>query len=278
MSRFGSSSSRSFRFRRAVEKLLAGTDIEINGSREWDIRVLDDRVFRRILAEGSLGFGESYMEGLWECDRLDEFFFRLFSASVDRKIVTPSIVMDALYAKLINSQSPARSFKVGKVHYDLGNRLYERMLDKRMIYSCGYWKNASTLDQAQEDKLELICRKLKLEAGMRVLDVGCGWGGTARYIAEEYGCSVVGVTVSREQYRYAQELCRGFPVEIRLSDYRNLDESFDRIVSVGMFEHVGARNYPTFMKVVSRNLRDDGLFVAPFYRRESLGQPGQSLD
>ena len=253
--------SRAGRFRRQVEKLITPADIRINGERPWDIQVHDDRFFRWVLAEGSLGLGESYMDGLWDCDRPDEFIRRLLTAGLDRKVIPPSVVVNSIYAKLVNAQTPARSFKVGKVHYDLGNELYSAMLDKRMIYSCGYWKEAETLDDAQEAKLDLICRKLELAPGMRVLDIGCGWGGTARFIAERYGCSVVGITISEEQASLARQVCEGVPVEIRLQDYRSLDESFDRVLSVGMFEHVGARNHRTFMQTVSRCLKPEGLFL-----------------
>ncbi len=249
------------RFRRKIEELLENTKIRIDGENPWDIRVKDERFFRWILAEGSLALGESYMEGMWECERIDEMIHRLLTADLDRIIKPRSLLLDVLQAKLKNLQSPARSFTVGEAHYDLGNELYRRMLDRYMIYSCGYWKKAADLDAAQEAKLDLICRKLGLKPGMTVLDIGCGWGGTARFMAERYGCRVTGVTVSKRQVEYAREFCKGLPVEIRLQDYRKLSGSFDRIVSVGMFEHVGARNYRTYMQTAARLLIPDGLFL-----------------
>jgi len=130
-----------------------------------------------------------------------------------------------------------------------------------LIYSCGYWKNATDLDQAQEDKLDLVCRKLALQPGMRVLDLGCGWGGAAKFAAERYGVEVVGITISNEQQKLAQQLCKGLPVDIRLEDYRLLNEKFDRIYSLGMFEHVGYKNYSKYFKVIKNNLKSDGLFL-----------------
>ena len=115
------------------------------------------------------------------------------------------------------------------------------MLDPYMQYSCGYWKDATTLEEAQEAKLRMICEKLQLQPGMRLLDIGCGWGGLSAYAAKHYGVSVVGVTISAEQQKLAQARCAGLDVQILLQDYRDLHQQFDRIVSVGMFEHVGPK-------------------------------------
>ncbi|MDD2336717.1 MAG: cyclopropane fatty acyl phospholipid synthase [Geobacteraceae bacterium] len=244
-----------------IEKLFAPADIILNGNRPWDITVHNDNLYRQLLAHGSLGLGESYMDGWWDCEKIDEIVCRLFSRGVDRQVRTWGMVVAAITARLTNSQSQARSFQVGTHHYDIGNDLYDRMLDSRMIYSCAYWKEADTLDAAQEHKLDLICRKLHLEPGQRLLDIGCGWGGMAQFAAERYGVEVVGITVSQEQAKVAQQRCSGMPVEIRFQDYRDLHEPFDRIVSIGMFEHVGYKNYRTYMSVVDRCLRDDGLFL-----------------
>lgn len=249
------------RYRRRIEELLEGSGVRIGGDRPWDVQVRDERFFRRVLADGSLGLGESYMDGWWECDRLDEMITRVVRMGLDRRVVGRAMIADIARAKLMNRQRGRRAFTVGKRHYDIGNDLYECMLDSRMIYSCGYWKRAETLDAAQEAKLDLAARKLGISAGMRVLDIGCGWGGTARFLAERYGCEVVGITVSREQVEYANALSGDLPVEVRLQDYRELDERFDRIVSIGMFEHVGVKNYRTFMQTVRRLLSEDGLFL-----------------
>ncbi len=249
------------RFRRCVEGLLEEADVRVNGNRPWDIHIHNVNFYPRVLAEGSLGLGESYMDGWWDCEQLDEFFCRILRAGLDQKVRPFKMAFDSLVARLYNLQNPSRAFEVGKVHYDIGNDLYSRMLDKLLIYSCAYWKNATTLDEAQEAKLDLIARKLGLKPGMKVVDIGCGWGGLAKYLAENYGVVVLGITVSRKQASFAKELCRGLPVQIRLEDYRKLSGKFDRVISVGMFEHVGYKNYKKFMQVVRRCLKDDGLFL-----------------
>ena len=249
------------KLRQAVQDILGVAGIKINGKNDWDLVVYDDRFYRRVLAQGSLGFGESYMNGWWGCKDLEEFFYRVLRADVSEKIKEKGIIWHVLKAKLLNLQTKSRVYEVGEKHYDLGNDLYKKMLDKRMVYTCAYWKNAKTLDEAQEAKLDLVCKKLKLKPGMKVLDVGCGWGSFAKYAAEKYKVEVVGITISKEQVALGNELCKGLPVEIRLQDYRKVNEKFDRIVSLGMFEHVGPKNYKTYMKMVSRCLKDDGLFL-----------------
>ena len=248
-------------FRSRAEALLALADVRIDGQRPWDIRVRDERLYRRVMAEGALGLGESYMDGWWDAERLDEFFDRVLGAELDTRIEPWRDALRVARACLLNLQRPSRAFQIGRHHYDIGNDLFTRMLDARMIYSCGYWKDAVALDEAQVAKLDLVCRKLGLEPGMRLLDIGCGWGGTAKFAAERYGAKVVGITVSEQQVTYARQLCDGLDVEIRLQDYRTLDGTFDRVLSIGMFEHVGYRNYDTFMRVVRRLVADDGLFL-----------------
>lgn len=246
-------------FRKRVEELLAPAGISINGPNPWDITVHDDRFYRRLLGEGHLGAGESYMEGWWDCPAIDELVCRAIGHGVDRKMPTPRSILAAMTARLVNRQSLRRSRTVARKHYDIGNDLFQRMLDRRMIYSCGYWKDARDLDEAQEHKLRLVFDKLDLRPGMRLLDIGCGWGGAARLAAEEYGAVVTAVTLSRQQLRLAEELCRGLPVTIELMDYRDVRGTFDRIYSIGMFEHVGFRNYPAYFETVDRCLSHDGL-------------------
>ena len=249
------------RSRARAEQLLAFAGVRIDGDRPWDIRVHDARLFARVMAEGTLGLGEAYMDGWWDCDRLDEFVRRVMAADLETHVVPWQDALRVLWARLVNLQRPGRAFVVGRRHYDLGNELFARMLDARMIYSCGYWADAETLDDAQEAKLDLVCRKLGLRPGMRLLDIGCGWGGTARFAAERYGVSVVGLTVSEEQAELACRLCEGLDVEIRLQDYRALEGTFHRALSIGMFEHVGVKNYRTFFAVVRRHIAEDGLFL-----------------
>jgi len=240
---------------------LARADVTIDGDRPWDIQVHDERVFARILAQGLLGVGESYMDGWWDCAQLDECIARVLRASLNQAITPWTDTLRILRARLTNLQRPGRAFRIGRHHYDIGDDLFHCMLDRRMIYSCAYWTDASTLDDAQEAKLDLVSRKLGLEPGMSVLDIGCGWGGMAQYAAERYGVSVVGITVSENQARHAREVCRGLDVEIRLEDYRRLEGTFDRVLSLGMFEHVGYKNYDRFFRIVRRHLADDGLFL-----------------
>jgi len=248
--------------KQTLEGFLALADVRINGDRPWDIHVENPGFYGRILAGGSLALGESYMDGWWECEALDQFFDKILHARLDEKArKTPRLLLASLSNKLINPQRRSRAFDIGRRHYDIGNDLFSIMLDKGMNYSCGYWERAAALDEAQEEKLALICRKMGLEPGMRVLDIGCGWGGFARYAAVTYGVDVVGITVSREQANLARERCQGLSVRIELIDYRDLKETFDRIVSVGMFEHVGVKNYRTYMKIIHRCLSSGGLFL-----------------
>jgi cyclopropane-fatty-acyl-phospholipid synthase len=248
-----------------ITDLFAQAAVQIGGSRAADIRVLDERFYRRLTTDGAIGLGDAYVDGWWECDAIDQLFDHILRIDLFAKARVPDrhAIFELLRQRIVNLQSKARAGRNARVHYDLGNELFAAMLDRRMIYSCGYWKNATTLDDAQEAKLDLVCRKIGLRGGQRVLDIGCGWGGLAKFADERYGASVVGVTVSPRQVSRAREVCAGLPVEIRLQDYRDIDEpsGFDRIVSIGMFEHVGPKNYRTFMQVVHRNLKDEGLFL-----------------
>lgn len=253
--------SQDSRLHRLLVELLERADIRIGGSRPWDMRLNAPGVPERIFAQGNLGLGEAYMDGAWEAEQLDEFFHRLLTARLDRQVQPLRMMLHALRARLVNLQNSRRAWQVGRAHYDLGNAFYTAMLDPRMTYTCGYWKNASNLAEAQEAKLELICRKLQLEPGMRVLDIGCGWGSFMGYAAERFGVQGVGVTISREQAAWATQRYAGLPLEFRLQDYRQIEGRFDRIASVGMFEHVGHKNHRIFMEVAARCLAEDGLFL-----------------
>lgn len=246
-------------YRDAVESLLNMADVEINGSRPWDIQVHHPGFFQRLLVNSSLGLGESYMDGWWDCERLDELIYRMLHAKLLERARSWRHVLTFLQARLFNQQLVRYSCHIGRHHYDIGNNFYRVMLDQRMIYSCAYWKEATDLNGAQEAKLDLVYRKIGLEPGMRVLDIGCGWGGAAKFAAERYGVEVYGITLSKEQAKYAQSICQGLPVVIELKDYREINGKFDRIYSIGMFEHVGYKNYRTYMEVVSKLLVEDGL-------------------
>ncbi|HWT71159.1 MAG TPA: cyclopropane fatty acyl phospholipid synthase [Oxalicibacterium sp.] len=246
---------------RVMEELLEKADIHVNGTNPWDMRLHADGVPEQALSKGNLGLGEAYMDGAWDAEQLDEFFARLLATHIDQQVKPLRLLGHVLSAKLLNRQNVKRAFEVGEVHYDLGNDFYAAMLDKRMTYTCGYWADATTLDEAQEAKLDLICRKLQLKPGMRVLDIGCGWGSFMGYAAEKYGVECVGVSISKEQVALAKQRYPDLPLEFRLQDYRDLNETFDAIASVGMFEHVGHKNYRTYMEVAHRCLKDGGLFL-----------------
>ena len=252
-----------------VEKLfteaMALGDIQVNGDRAWDFQVKNPAIWQRMLKDGSMGVGEGYVEGWLDVESLDGFLFRIRKYKVLEALsdVFGGSWQNRLYvlqSKMLNLQDKEKSKRVAKEHYDIGNDLYTRMLDPYMQYTCAYWKNAENLNQAQENKLDLICRKLKLEKGMRVLDIGCGWGGLLKFAAEKYGIIGVGVTLSKEQQKWGQESVKDLPVEILLTDYRDYSATpFDRVVSIGVLEHVGYKNHRDFMQIVSNHLKDDGL-------------------
>src|SRR4029077_19863078 len=246
------------RAQNVLTKLLAVADIQIDGPRPGDIPVHRAPLyhprprgimvhpapfFGPVLVSGTLGFGESYMDGWWDCEALDEMCCRANQARLDRRFAFRWPKLWALFTALIvNQQTVRRSRKVGRLHYDLSNEFFEAMLDPNMQYSCALFSEGDDLASAQLRKLDWICERLGLRPGLRLLDIGCGWGGLARHAARQYGCQVVGITISQEQVDYAQRWCRGLDVEIQLRDYREVTGQFDRVVSVGMVEHVGYKN------------------------------------
>ena len=245
---------------RLVRELFGLAGVRIGGPGPGDITVHDPRFYDRLLRDASIGLGESYMDGWWDTDALDVLLEKILRAGL-QETVTGSLRLRLLTARAIalNLQSKTRSSRSVAAHYDIGNDLYTRMLDPRMVYSCAYWKTASTLADAQEAKLDLVCRKLGLEPGMRVLDLGCGWGGFAAYAAERYGCAVLGVTLSRDQHSLGRQMWKHLDVDLRLADYRDVTGTFDRVASIGMMEHVGPKNHRLMMDVVHRSLADDGI-------------------
>ncbi len=245
-----------------IKSLLDGAGITINGSSARDPHIHNDDFYRRVLREGSLGLGESYMDGWWDCEKLDQFFHKLLAADLDKQVKDSwNIILRLAWNYILNPGRKSKAFEIGKRHYDIGNNLYRAMLDKRMTYTCGYWKSAENLDEAQEAKLDLVCRKIGLQRGQKILDIGSGWGSFIGYAAEKYGVNAVGITVSKEQKESADKFYGHLSAETRLQDYRDINEKFDHIVSLGMFEHVGCKNYRTFMKAVYNALKDDGLFL-----------------
>ncbi|MDP6949847.1 MAG: cyclopropane fatty acyl phospholipid synthase [Arenicellales bacterium] len=244
------------------EQILEPAGIRLNGSDPWDVQVHNNALFSRIARHGTLGLGEAYIDGWWDCEALDEMITRGFRAGLEDKVRNNlRFWLYLVGSRLVNRQSRGRAFQVGEQHYDIGNDVFQSMLDPHMNYSCAFWDGAQTLEEAQIAKMQMICAKLRLEPKMQVLDIGCGWGGLACWIAQHHGVSVTGVTVSNEQAQLARERCAGLPVTIEIRDYRELEGQFDRIVSVGMFEHVGPRNYRTFLGKTRSLLKDQGLFL-----------------
>ncbi len=247
-----------------IRQLLALADVKLNGPDPWDLQVHDERFYQRALNHASVGVGESYMDGWWDVPQLDEFFCRIQRAELDKRVKTRELLWLGIRSSLFNLQRKSSSKQVARQHYDIGNDLYHVMLDKNMQYTCAYWKNADNLDAAQENKMHLICRKLHLEPGMRVLELGGGFCGLARFMAREYGCEVVSYNISKEQVQFGREFCSGLPVRIEEKDYREAireDGQFDRVAAIGLCEHIGYRNYRPFLELVRAKLRDTGLFL-----------------
>lgn len=250
--------------KQTVRDLLALAHIELNGDNPWDLQVHNEGFYGLVLSRGSLGLGESYMDGWWDVPQLDEFFSRIQKAELHYKVKAFTAFWLVAKARLFNRQSRQSSNKVTQQHYDLGNDLYEVMLDKNMQYTCAYWKDADNLDQAQENKLRLICKKLYLQAGMKVLELGSGFGGLARFMAKEYGCEVVSYNLSHEQVKFSREFCAGLPVRFEEKDYRDAvyePDIFDRVAAIGLFEHIGPKNYGHFLKLAYEKVKTGGLFL-----------------
>ncbi|MCH8288905.1 MAG: class I SAM-dependent methyltransferase [Candidatus Marinimicrobia bacterium] len=188
-----------------VQNRLNAADIKINGDRPFDIQVKDERFYNRILLNGSLGLGEAYMDGWWDCPQLDEFFNRIFKIAPYEKTQRFKNIGLIIKSAFSNMQSGSKSSKVVNKHYDLGNELFKNTLDKRLLYTCAYWKDADNLDAAQEAKLDLICRKLNLKPGQKVLDIGCGWGALICHAARSYGVTAHGITLSEQQLQYTRQ-------------------------------------------------------------------------
>ncbi len=248
--------------KKIVESFLDGTGIAINGNNPYDPKIHNENFYGRVLRHGSLGLGESYVDGWWDCDNLDQFFDKILRINIDSRATHNwNVVSGFILNSMLNAGKKSKAFEIGKKHYDIGNDLYQAMLDKRLTYTCGYWKNAKNLDEAQEAKLDLVCRKIGLQHGQKILDIGSGWGSFIGYAAQKYGANALGITVSKEQKALADKLYQSLAVETRLQDNRDLSGKFSHVVSLGMFEHVGYKNYRTFMKIVFKVLEDNGLFL-----------------
>jgi len=251
--------------REIIESLFNRSGITINGDNPYDLQVHDERFYGRVLRQWSLGLGESYVDGWWDCERLDQFFDKVLGADIDRRVkYNWNVISGFIWNSILNAGRKSKAFEIGQKHYDIGNDLYRAMLGERLAYTCGYWSGnppAGGLDAAQEAKLDLVCRKIGLKRGQKVLDIGSGWGSFIGYAAQKYEADALGITVSKEQKALADELYKNHSVQTRLQDYRDINEKFNHVVSLGMFEHVGYKNYHTFMKVAHNSLEDDGLFL-----------------
>jgi cyclopropane-fatty-acyl-phospholipid synthase len=247
--------------RQKLENMLESADVRINSGRPGDLVVHDDRFYPAIFLRGALGLGESYMDGWWDCSELAQLFFKVLKAHLDKRVsVNWAEILGYWKAKIANRQEKSKASGNVHRHYDLGIDLFRNMLGRWMLYSSANWEHATNLNEAGEAKLDFVCRRLDLRPGQKVLDIGCGWGGFAKYAAQKYGVEVVGITVSAEQAIVAQQICSDLPVEIRCQDYRKLNGQFDHVVSLGMFEHVGYKNYRQYMEIVRRCLKPEGLF------------------
>ncbi len=250
-----------------VRDLFALGGITVSTNKEelknpWDIHVLNKLFFIELLSNGSLGLGESYCNGWWKTGDLRLLGKKLLESGLQG--YSQNSLTSTLLRMLFNFQTKSKSARSIPFHYDKGREFFQSFLDSLMVYSCGYWEGTESLEVAQIQKLRLICEKIGLKKDEKeknknkvILDVGCGSGGFAKYASEQYGVSVVGVTLSHHQADYAKQLCKDLPIEIRLQDYRDVKGQFDHVVSVGMFEHVGLKNYGQFFQTVHNLLKDD---------------------
>ncbi len=246
----------------SLRTILQKADLELNGSGPGDPQILDDRAYSMIASGGSLAIGEAYMDKLWDCSDLSVLISRIHEKKIYRDIVALDHLPLIIKGVFSNLQSRARSFMVAREHYDLGDDLYTAMLDKRMVYTSGMWKGASSLEEAQERKLDQVCQKLALQSGDRLLDIGCGWGSLMKFAAENYGVRAVGLTVSEGQTALGRKMCEGLPVEFIIQDYREYydAEGFDHVASIEMIEAVGPKNFRTYFEKAHELLRPGGHF------------------
>ncbi len=233
------------------------------------VRITDPAVVRRMVLNPELAVGEAYMEGTLTIDEDDLYtFMEIAQKNLGRR--GPVLWQRPLFAlrragrRLAQFNPVSRARRNVAHHYDLSGELYDLFLDEDRQYSCAYWRHADdTLEQAQAHKKALIARKLLLKPGMKVLDIGCGWGGLALTLAKKHDVEVLGITLSTEQHKVATQRAQqaGLQdrVSFRLMDYRDVEGRFDRIVSVGMFEHVGVPHYGIFFRRIEELLHEDGV-------------------
>lgn len=259
---------KNFLIQKYIQGILDKADIAINGNRPQDIKIINERAIQQIVRNGSLGLGETYMAGWWDCERIDELSYRLCKAAIDQDVKFNLLhFLHDLSTKFINYQTKRRSKQVAFKHYNIDNNLFEKMLGESMAYSCGYWKDVKDLTSAQMAKYDLICRKLQLSSQDTLLDVGCGWGGLAAFAAENYGCHVVGISIASKQIDYAKARYKHLPIDFYVADYRDIasynpkQKQFSKLASVGAFEHIGHKNHLDFMKIMNSQLGEEGIFL-----------------
>lgn len=257
-----------------VRNLFTQAGITINGTMPWDIQIHDKRCYDRFLKERSFGFGEAYIDGWWDTYALDETIAKIVQAKLeDELLINKTLALSLLKKRLLHAAENSNRSPLTYRHYDLGNELFEAMLDPDLNYSCGYWKNLGNpetswriprnLIKAQQAKLQLICKKLLLKRGVRILDIGCSWGSFATYASSEYGAQVISITPSRQQAIIAKKRSKGLPVKIFIQDFKDLQEQkqYDRIVSIDMLEHVSPQNYILYFNKMAFALKKDGFFL-----------------
>lgn len=246
-----------------VISFLEKAGIAIGGPNDFDIHVNDDRFYEMFFKDRTVGAGEAYTEGFWDVKDLKLLAEKIFlSGKLDHQYG----FLNNLIYQLNKAQGKLKALFDIKKTYDHNIELYRAMLDKRLLYTCAYWNNidysVANLDLAQEQKLELVCQKLGLHQqpkGQSILDYGCGFAGFAKYAHEKYGAKVVGITISKLQYKVAKEICKGLPIEIRFQDYRDIPkgELYDHLVALGIIEHITVKNAREFILNAKSHLKNE---------------------
>lgn len=258
-----------------VRSILESAGIQANGTETWDPRINDQRFWNRVAMDGMLGLGDSYVDRWWDSDDIPEFFNRAIRG---RLLVWTSRSHHAILKRIrdwaFNPQNPRRAVANVKAHYTERDELVLGMLGPWNAYSCAFFEDpehpAEGLAVAEARKLELICRKLSLNSSDRFLDIGCGWGSLLGYAQKHYGVKGDGITPAPNQAAFVS---RTYGLTVYERDYRRIDTHYDRIASVGMYEHVGPKNARTYMETVNRSLNKNGLFLLHFFGRPSADIP-----
>lgn len=249
-------------FKRSLTHLLHKAGIEPNGESPWDPKIRDERFYRAVLLGGSVGLGDAYLNGWWDCDDIAGFILRIVKSGFHLRVPRIDLFLRKFRFGLTDAQDRAHSKRVAEVHYDEDPHVFDIMLGSTNNYTCARWEGVSTLDDAQKQKMDLLCRKAELAPGKKVLDIGCGWGGFLGFAAERYSTRGIGLTISPVQAEYASKRYDNLPIEFRLQDYRDFSGTVDAVVSVCVIEHVGPSHYREYFEKARTSLaRDDGVFA-----------------